>query len=231
MKSMLSLVLALPLFGCQSMLSGDEVAATQDVPKAQPNVGDVMKKRQAEVNAKSAESRLEILKSQQAIEIATKQRELSFAERELGFAKSKLASYSAIELPNKLASARLDLQRTKDSAAEAEEELNQILIMYEGQNLDDKTKEFVVERGRRQAASRKQQIEIASKNLEVLENGDLPREKARLEMDVERKEGELEKLRAQVKSDELERAIKWMNAELEVAKAKAELEALGGAKP
>lgn len=227
------LVLAFVFPACSGLFSGAEVKPANDVaaaPKAAANgAADAMKQRVAETALKVAEKKLAQVKLQAASELAAKERDLAFSDLELQMARAKLELYTSIEMPNKLAQAKLDLQRMRDNAQERADELAQIEVMYNESELDDKTREFVLQRGKRQAESSARQLEIAERNLTVTEKHDLPREKARLELEVSKKASELDKAKAALEADRIEREIRLLNAETELAKAQNELKQLAGA--
>lgn len=144
---------------------------------------------------------------------------VDFARREVDLAKGKVESFKALEMPNKLAQAELDLRRAKDSAQEDAEELKQIEIMYDKQNLDDKTAEFVVNRGKRKAERSAAAIEIQTRGFELLAHHEMPRELARLQLDLERKQDELARATRNAESEAMDREIGLVSARGEHEKA------------
>lgn len=145
------------------------------------------------------------------------------AREELEIARGKLEQFRSIDAPNRLDSARLSLQSAKDRAVEAAEELEQIEIMYEGQDLDDRTAEFVVSRGRRNAERAAQRISIQEGQLKALEQHELPRETRSMELSVERKEADVDKAARSARTGELQKRIGVLSAESEVAKLEDQL--------
>jgi hypothetical protein len=105
---------------------------------------------------------------------------------EVKLAEASLARFVEADLPNRLAGAKLDLQGAKDRAQEAADELAQIKIMYAEQDLDDLTAEFVVSRGERSAARAVERLAIQEKALVALEQRELPQERQRLELALDK---------------------------------------------
>ncbi len=138
------------------------------------------------------------------------------ALEELEMAKGKLAQYQDIDSRNKIEQAKLSLRGAKDRAQEAAEELAQIELMYKDQDLDDRTAEFVVARGRRNAERSARQIAISERALAALTEHEVPRELRRLRLDVSRKQASLEKSERDSRSSELQKRIAIANVESEI---------------
>ncbi len=172
----------------------------------------VAKLKQAEVNAAAQE-----IDSRQAVD---------HANMELKIATGKLAQFVGIDAPNRIAQEELNLQRVKDRAQEAAEELKQIEIMYEEQDLEDRTAEFVINRGKRNAERSRQQIRIQEKEFEALKGHELPREQATLELDVAKKRAAVEKAERDAEAGALLKEIAKMSAEAELDDLKEQLEKL-----
>jgi hypothetical protein len=219
---------------CGVVGTSQVVAPAQDVaagPKAAlEGAATDVKKQSAAIALTIAEKRLEQTRLQGEADHASKERDVEFAATELEFAKAKLEQFKAIEMPNRIAEAQLDLQRVRDSAKERADELAQIEAMYSEQKIDDKTKEFVLERGRRQAEAGAKQVEIAVRRHELATQHEIPREFARLQLDLAKKTSELEKARIGLQTSRIEREIKQLSAEGELTKARNELEQASTAK-
>lgn len=142
----------------------------------------------AERERKVAVQRRKIELAQLELEAAAAKHESAMlaARAELQMAESELETFRAYEVGTRVDSAQLDLRGTKDRAQEAAEELAQIELMYEDQDLDDRTAEFVVQRGRRNAERAAQRIAIEERGLERLTQRTLPAEEAKLALGVER---------------------------------------------
>jgi len=105
----------------------------------------------------------------------------SHAQADVQEAKANLADYLANTMPSRLAQEKLNLQGSKDNAMEAAEELEQIRIMYEEQDLEDMTREFVISRGRRRAERSEKRIAIQEAQFRSVEEHELPQQVRQLE--------------------------------------------------
>lgn len=234
--TLLAIIVFLALLGLtgRPVLERSEAAASEARGKegtarssGQPSEEDPAAKRRslerkldiARVTGEQAEleSRTQELEARQAIDQA---------QKDLEIAKAKLTQFRELDVPNRIAKAELSLARIRDAAEEAAEELKQIEIMYEEQDLEDRTAEFVVNRGRRNAERRKQEIQIEVRSLETLKGHELPRERATLELDVTRKEVALEKAMRDARSGALAKRIALMTAKSQVAGLEDELSRL-----
>lgn len=111
---------------------------------------------------------------------------LTAARTELMLAEGDLATFRDFDRPTRVGLATLDLRGTTDRAQEAAEELAQIQAMYDDQDLDDVTREFVIARGRRQAERAAQRIEFEEQNLARLIDRSLPAEEVKLTLALDR---------------------------------------------
>ena len=76
---------------------------------------------------------------------------LRHAQADVTMAEAKLATFREVDKPNRVAAQTLGLQTARDRAQEAADELAQVEIMYAEQDLNDMTREFVIQRERRAA--------------------------------------------------------------------------------
>ena len=141
------------------------------------------------------------------------------AAADIELAKKALKKFTEADMPARVASAELDLRSARDRAQEAQDELEQIEIMYAEQDLNDKTAEFVVSRGRRSAERAKARIAIQEAQYKTLLEAELPMERSKLELAVRKHENGL----AQA---ELEGAISRRNQEISVQEATNKVESL-----
>ncbi len=154
------------------------------------------------------------------------------ADAELELAKEKVVQFDA-DSKSRLAEAELELRESKDEATEAKEELEQIELMYAAQDLDDRTAEFVVNRGRRTAERSAARIAIGEAKLASLRDHQMPRERRELMLEVERqsvaiakqvREGELSLMDARIQVLESRNEIERLQGEIKKAGAKADIE-------
>jgi hypothetical protein len=173
-----------------------------------------------------AERRLDQSRMELEIHELSSAFEIEAAEHELKHAMAVLEDFVGSDMPNRVASSELRLQGSKDSAAEAAEELAQIMIMYEEQDLEDMTAEFVIQRGRRRAERTQRSLEIQTSEHEALVASELPRERKGLEMDVRRKQHALEMAKRRARAGRLDKEIALVKAEFEIQELRREVEQL-----
>ena len=205
--------LAVVLFGS----SVNATASNQDALEATP-VDDAAKKaeeqKQRERNITTKEralalSEMRIEKTRLEIESSRIDAEnaVAQAETELVLARGRLEEYVNFESKQKVEQAKLSLQSSRDRATEAAEELKQIELMYADQDLDDKTAEFVIQRGRRNAERAQARIALEEMALTALMEHEVPRERSQRELEIRRKENALESARRAKQSRQLQSAI------------------------
>ena len=134
-------------------------------------------------------------------------------------ASERLTRHRDVDAPRRLAGEMLDLRAAKDRAQEAVDELKQIEIMYDEQDLDDMTAEFVVSRGRRNAERAEARIALQEAAFKALEERELPAQEASLGLDLQKAEAALA---AAVRKGEITRR----NLQLAIDEATARLEGL-----
>jgi hypothetical protein len=166
------------------------------------------------------------------LEVAEKRAESSRMRKagELELARSELAQFDENDAPNRVAKSRLDLARRHDALTEQKEELAQLEMMYEQQDLADKTREIVLARGKRRVERAQADVAIAERDAAALEAKALPRERAKLALEIEAKSRELEEMKRDAEATLLEKRVAVRSAEADVHAA--ELKAGGtGSKP
>jgi len=197
-----ALLIASTLAGCETM---NRAAQAPEAPA--PPVVTQEDEHAVESASKKADAReaLEHKVHLAAERLALQEREMHesgkqfedrvrFANVELGMAQAKLDIFRESVMPERLANERLSLASVKDRAQQAADELAQIEIMYEDQDLDDLTAEFVVSRGRRNAERAAQRIGIMEIGFARLENHELPQEEQGLSLAVEKAASALHRL-------------------------------------
>jgi hypothetical protein len=176
-----------------------------------------------------AASRDKLTLARMQAEIAAKKAEdaRSRKEREVELAHAEIAQFDELDAPNRVAKAHLDLVRRQDALAEQQEELAQLEMMYEKEDLADKTREIVLQRGKRRVERAKEELAIAERETQSLETRTIPRERAKLQLEADAKSRELSAMKLETEANLLEKAtaVKAAEADLQAAEAKA------GAKP
>ncbi len=143
--------------------------------------------------------------------------------RELELAKKALGHFEAVELPQRLARAALDLQEAQDGLAEQDEEMKQLALMYAADDLADKTKEIVLARGRRRFERAKQRLDLARKEHDDLTGVQLPEQRDRLRVAVNEKELDVQRAKLTAATAEMDKGTAQLEAEMALAKAEGEV--------
>lgn len=146
------------------------------------------------------------------------------AERDL--AAAKVEDFEKRSAPVRVEKAQLSLKRAQDNVIEAEEELEQLEMMYGEQELAEKTSEIVIARAKRRIERARWNLNIQRQELHNLENETIPLERRELVLKVEA--GEIQhqgKLRS-AETNMLEKQIALMSAHAEVARLEIELKNL-----
>jgi hypothetical protein len=149
---------------------------------------------------------------------------LAKANAELDLAKKALAHFDAVEAPQRLAKAELDLKDASDAATEQQEEMQQLEMMYAKDDLGDKTKEIVLARGKRRLERVKQRLALATKDIEDLKAVQLPEQRTRLALAVTDKEQEVKRAEFAAKSGLMDKETAVIAAQQELEKNARELE-------
>lgn len=220
-----SSVLVAFLASCAATPSAEAAVdgGAQPEQKKEDDLEDELRELAHELEIKKA--RLEIARLEEEAFAAAHETKLRHAKADVELAEARLAAFRDAESPRRLASERLDLQHARDRAQEAADELAQIQIMYEGQDLDDLTAEFVVSRGRRSAARAAARIELQERALNALEERELPQELRKLELALDRATTGLSELEREGEIAWRGKVIAVQEAEHAVQKVARELEA------
>ncbi len=145
---------------------------------------------------------------------------------ELAIAQGKMHQYREFDSKRGIEESRLALLGSKDRAEEAAEELAQIDLMYKDQDLDDRTAEFVIKRGRRNAERAAAHIQLEEMALAALTEHEVPREIRQHELTVSQKQIAVETAKRSLQSQLLKNQISIASAESEIAGLREELEQL-----
>ncbi len=220
-RSVRSLVLAAALFA-------PACAAARQAPHA--DVAPAPGQGHPERELATAQDKLTIARLQ--LELGQHRAESSRARKqvELELARGELSQFDESDATNQLARSKLELTRRRDSLTEQQEELAQLEMLYEKQDLADKTREIVLQRGQRRVARAQDELAIGEREAVALETKSLPRQRARLALELEAKTREFDELKPEAEASMLEKrmAVRAAEAELQAAQEKA---AAAGAKP
>lgn len=219
----LALLAILSLGACKSSSTQSEVPAAPAEQTGQ-NEDDGAKRAALERKIAITELKLSQAKLDQDAQAKSSQKAVDFAQEELEMAQAKQAQYETLDAPNRKARGELDLKRAEDRTAEAAEELKQLEIMYDEQDLEDMTAEFVISRGRRNAERAEMSLAIQRKELEALTAHEMPREQRALQLAVARQTTALEKAKADAESSRIKHEIAVKSAESDLTELREKLE-------
>ena len=139
-----------------------------------------------------ARSKLHVAELELALARKTNDEDQAHKAKELELAQGELRQFDEIDSPDRLARERLSLTRSQDGLAEQEEELAQLEMTYAEVDLSDKTREIVLRRNHRRVERAKEELALAERALTKLEQHTLPRERAKLALEVDEKTHALE---------------------------------------
>jgi hypothetical protein len=153
------------------------------------------------------------------------------ARDELDDARRAIRHFEGVEKPTRLARAELDLKDTVDYMTAQDEEMKQLELLYEKDDLGDKTKEIVLARGRRSHQRAQERLAIAKREFEDLKGFQLEQQRKKLDRDHAEKERAVRRAEftARITAEDKEQAV--ADAERALEKARCDVEkAAGGAK-
>jgi hypothetical protein len=148
-------------------------------------------------------------------ELATAERDLAKAKLEVEKARIELDGFSSLGRARKLDQARLGLDQSRGRAEDAAAELAELEAMYAAEEFAQKTKELVLQRGKRNLEHARRAVDLSERELKELEEFELAGEQRELEQ--ARIAGEKGLL-------ESEQALEKLRLEKRIAIAKAEQE-------
>jgi hypothetical protein len=227
----------------QTQASAPTTPAAQPDEKAQADAAEKVKKEaeeKAKKEAKEARDReRKLVKLQRDLEVAklrfsklkldhenaqTKyEQSLARTKIDLEIAKKKLQDYKQIHVPTRIARAELNLKWAESALLEAQQELEQLELMYSEEQFADKTKEIVIERAKRQLERTQRDTELRREEHKTLLGITIPQETKDQELGVEDKERALAQTLREEPSTRIDRQIAVMNAEAEITRLENEL--------
>ena len=149
---------------------------------------------------------------------------LAKAEAELDVSTRKLKTFNERSAPNRIAWGELSLRRAEDRAQEAQEELEQLELMYSEDEFADQTKEIVLERGRRRLERSQRQLELQRKDFATLQEETLPVERREHELRAIDKEEAFKRAREKTETSMIDQEIGLINAEGEIIRLEHEMD-------
>jgi hypothetical protein len=224
------------VLGCASGRSTEPASGASPVSPSHaeepPKPADTASKRR-ELERQVAIAREKLRQSEAEVELQRMAAADDDAKRnaEIELAKAELDEFDKHDAPSRIAKARLDLAQARDALDEQKEELAQLEATYADGDLADKTREIVLNRGKRRVARAEQRLAIAEGEAQTLEELTIRRERAKLELAVEQSTRDVRRAKESAENEALSKRIAVMSAEADVARVEAELAALGTAKP
>lgn len=184
----------------------------------------VRKKAKTERDIEMAKLRLE--RAKMAVDLATQSNAQSLAKArvELELAQRKLKTFKEKSKPERINRAELGFQYATDSAREAQQELEQLEMMYKEDEFADKTKEIVLERGKRRMERAKRSLEIETESIATLKGETLPVEESEQELGVREKTESLERMTRDQAAAMIDLRVGLLGAEAEMIRLNEELE-------
>lgn len=143
---------------------------------------------------------------------------------ELSLLARKLKTWMEKQKPDRLDRAQLSLDQHQDGAKEAQEELTQLEMMYREDQFADKTKEIVLERGRRRLERSRKALELETKSIELLRAEQLPVEQLEQEMAIKDKQQTLDRAQRDFDSSMIDLKLGVMSAEAEITRLEDEID-------
>lgn len=177
------------------------------------------------------QARLDLRSAEMSAELAMRKAHARVLESEqtLDEAMQSLETFRGLEREHSVAEARLGLERMENRAVESQMELEELEAMYAADEFAGKTKELVLERGRRSLRMSQAMLELQRQELAMLENRELPQKERSLVRKVEAAERGLEEARFAAEQTELDNERKLRKAQREVEEAQAALEEVADA--
>ena len=169
---------------------------------------------------------LEIARLEKETDEVESRQEIRDKEVELALAREKLETFRTLEMVQKVRSAELDLLQTRYRRQDAAEELEQLEMMYRGSELEDKTSEIVLDRGRRELELADERMALEASELEKLRERDLPIELKELEESVRKAEQGVADRKRSAEVDAIRKRVEVLAAEGEIADLEAEIRKL-----
>lgn len=183
----------------------------------------VRKQSRSQRELQMAEMKLAKAKAQ--LELAEKQnvQALEKARADLEIAGRKLKTFKEKSRAERIDRAELGFAMSQDSVKEAEQELEQLELMYKDDQFADKTKEIVLERGRRRMERSKKSLAIETASIALLKSETLPVEELEQELAFKDKREALEKLQRDQEFGIIDQRIGLIAAEGEVLRLKDDI--------
>ncbi|MBI5866189.1 MAG: hypothetical protein HZB38_17100 [Planctomycetes bacterium] len=170
-----------------------------------------------------AEMRLQ--KTRMQNEIAEQQHGLAAAKarKDIEVAARKLKNFREKSKPERINRADLSLAYSQDNVRESEQELEQLEIMYKDDKFADKTKEIVLERGRRRLERARRSLQLEAEANDFLKAETLPLEELEQDLALKDKQDSLEKTLREHEIALIDQRMGLISGEAEITKLRDDL--------
>ncbi len=225
MKASYFVLLTLFVSACAlPVQSGDSSTTTPKTEdKEKKEESKARKKDELKRKIEIARIKIEVTKAVvKSFEIET-ELELNKAKTEKDLAERELKQFSDVDMPRRLEESKLGIQESKDYVQDSKDELAQLEDMYKDGDLADKTREIVLQRGRRRVERANKRLALQEVEAQSLEKYKLPLEKEKLSLALKEKVDALQKAERDAAKEKLEKKIATIEAEAELANLEMEL--------
>lgn len=189
------------------------LTACESSPQSKPHHNSRRPHPRQQADVETAHMDVEMAQMKFDFHRAQMERIIHKAEQEFGQARKAFVDYTRFASKDKLEREELKLKQARERALEAKEELQQLELMYEDQDLDDRTREFVIQRGKRHAENRARELEILQRALDHLRDVEIPQKTENLKRIMHEKEWAIEKTKHTQHLKELELRKQLINAQ------------------
>lgn len=239
-------LVALTLCGCASSTQRSAEPASDDRAAQPPSTTaatqpaedetdekDKAEKERRELVRKQARTERELVMARERMRKTKMQNEFDLQQNKLGVEKArhelelaerKLKTFKEVSTPERLDRADLSLQYSRDSVVEARQELEQLEGMYKDDQFADKTKEIVLERGRRRLERAERSLALEDRAIATLKSETLPVELIEQEDSVRDKREALKKLVFDSEMETIDQRLSILSAEAELIRLEEDLE-------
>ena len=177
-----------------------------------------------ERKVEQAETEMEIAEMESALAEEARDHEHQEAQRSVQEAAKDLELFHQFERLELIHNAQQGLASTESRFLDAQAELEQLTILYEGSELEDGTDELVLERGRRSLARAQESLDQERRDHRLAMEVEIPKKERdlhRAHRDAERaldrgeRETTIAELRSELKQAEMERDLDEVQEQLE----------------
>jgi hypothetical protein len=204
--------------------SKDEKAAAEAKAAETKAKARVRKLEKRAHDLEIARSELEISELDTAAKDKESQIKLDEAGRALDEARQALEHFNSRKLPQTLADARLDLDRSTQNKVEAEQELREMEATYAKDQFALDTKELVLMRHRKRLEFATRSLELAEQRFSDKEKVELPRERRELERKLREAEQKVRESEVALKKTQMSNSVELTKKRFQVAELERPLE-------